>query len=163
LSRYKPPMQVLPALGLCLKHYGVLLMWALTAVAMKLDDLRDPFVADRPLGYPNYGHNNGDHAFIAGIAAITVELIILYLILRPWSYQRSWRRSLGALMVAVPWLGVSVFMTFHAGGIIAVHATWMLAVVILLLFTTFISAIAAANQRVMNPSVVLPVAKVLRS
>jgi hypothetical protein len=147
---------------LVIKHFGLVIMWVLTIVAMKLDDLNDPFDSQR-LAHPN-GHN-GAGAFIAGVVWISIELVVLQLILRPWSYQRSWGRSLCALMVSIPWLGFSVLMMMHGGGIVRLHALWILVIAVAMLTVTFFSAIAADRHRedALKSPLVVPAATVMRA
>ena len=67
-------------------------------------------------------------------------LVIVSAILRPWTYRRNWGRALGALALLVPWTGLSIVMTMHAGGIVALHALWLMLVAVIV-FVALLSAI----------------------
>jgi hypothetical protein len=54
------------------------------------------------------------------------ELGVLVAILRPWSYQKSWGRALGALGACLPLTFFALLLTMHAGSVASVHALWML-------------------------------------
>jgi hypothetical protein len=148
--------------GRFLKHYGLLLLWGLTAIAMKIKGLLHPFDSTQ---LDDFGDPTGipQGAVFYGIGITTFAVALLYLILRPWSYQRSWKRALCALMVSVPWC---VWVTFLASvmgraGILGLHAVWMWIVVMLLLVLTIISAAASADDRLLHPPIVVPTAKVV--
>jgi len=106
------------------------LFWLLTAVLMSLNYSADPYSPSLE-GASRYGHNH-DGALTAGLSLTLVELFVVYAILRPSSYQRSWIRSVVALVVFVPWTACSVLMTMHAGGVIGLHCLWVVPLVLLL-------------------------------
>lgn len=118
-----------PGPGWALRVAGLACLWLAVVVMMVRDDLRDPFNAALE-GTARYGHNH-EHALVEGILWTLSELVLLYAILRPWSYRRSWGRALGALALLVPWTGLSMVMTMHAGGIVALHFLWLLLVTLL--------------------------------
>jgi hypothetical protein len=148
--------------GRFLKHYGLLLLWALTVVAMKLDDIRDPFDPANPVGHRLPRHN-GEYELFGGVFYATAMLGILYAILRPRSYCRSWKRSLSALVIVLPWFGTNMLAAmFGVGaGIVGWHLAWVLAIVVVLTAATIISTRAAANHRLLHPPIVVPTAKVV--
>lgn len=114
--------------------------WALTAVMMVRDWLDDPY--DPQLeGTRRYGHNSED-ALPNGLVLTLVELAILVAILRPWSYDRSWGRALGAVALLAPWTMLSMLMTMHAGGIAFVHFAWTFVVLVGLVVALVVSAIS---------------------
>jgi hypothetical protein len=76
-----------------------------------------------------YGHNQFG-ALANGIMLTVLELVVLLAILRPWSYDRSWGRSLVAALLLLPVTAFSMLMTMHAGGIITLHFLWTLAALI---------------------------------
>ena len=83
-------------------------------------------------GAARYGHNHSG-ALGEGLAACFIELVLLVALLRPWSFDRSWGRALGALALTLPWTVFSMVITMHAGGIVAIHFLWLCFVVVLLL------------------------------
>ena len=79
--------------------------------------------------------------------ASAIELAVLYLVLRPWSYHASWRRSLWGLVMFVPWLGYLLLVSVHLDGILALHILWVALIVGLLLVlfgTGLLSALIGA-------------------
>ncbi|MGL4768165.1 MAG: ADP-ribosylglycohydrolase family protein [Formosimonas sp.] len=106
------------------RNYGLLLLGILFIGMMWRDYLNDPFDPTRG-GTNSYGHNS-DGVFSSLSVAVGLELLVAYAIVRPWSYRRSWGRALCALCLAVPWTMLSLLVTMHAGGVVALHALWML-------------------------------------
>ena len=133
-----------------LRTFGLAALWTLTAATMVWSDLSDPF--DPTLeGTHRYGHNP-EGALRDGLLASLVELAVLYLILRPWNpAERSWPRVLAALVPLLPWTLFSMLVTMHAGGIVAVHFFWLLAVVLVLVTSLAFSAMAAIERRLRLP------------
>lgn len=128
-----------------LRTWALPLLWAAFAVLMMRDYHSDPH--DPGLtGTDAYGHNH-DGALLQGLLYITIELVASLLIIRPWSYQRSWKRATLALAVAVPWTLVSIAMMMHAGGVIALHGLWMLALTSIFTVLATAGAIAALVER----------------
>jgi hypothetical protein len=108
------------------------------------DYLIDPYDPSRT-GTSAYGHNH-QHALAHGLGVTLVELAVVYFILRPWSYRRSWLRPLGALVLYLPWTAFSMLMTMHAGGVFILHFLWLLAVVLILTVCSVWSGVAALRQ-----------------
>ncbi len=62
------------------------------------------------------------------IAITAFEALILYAIIRPGTYHRSWKRSGAALLLCLPWL-LSCFVTLmHQPPYVLLHFVWALAV-----------------------------------
>ena len=105
----------------------------------------DSYIRDPPdpslIGTAAYGHNSEGSLLTMGIAS-AVELAILYAIVRPWSFHRSIGRLALAVALLVPWAFVSVVITMHAGGVVAIHLLWvwsaLVALFIALLVTTYL-------------------------
>ena len=74
-----------------------------------------------------YGHNH-EGALPQMAALALAELAVLYLVLAPGSAVRSVWRAVVALLMFAPWTLFSLFMTMHAGGIVGLHALWLLVV-----------------------------------
>ena len=101
-------------------------LFVATLALMYLDWQGDPF--DPTLeGTRRYGHNDegvlGDMALLA-----SAELVVLYLVLGPGSAGRGVGRAIAALLLFAPWTLFSMFMTMHAGGIVALHWLWLMVV-----------------------------------
>jgi hypothetical protein len=120
-------------------------VWLVTAVWMVTDYVADPYVAGRT-GTRAYFHNH-DGALAQGLGASVVELAVLMLILRPWSYRRSWARAALALTVFLPWATLSTLSLMHVGGVLVVHAIWLVCVVLVLAACAVWSGAAAFRTR----------------
>ena len=67
------------------------------------------------------------------VALLTsVEMLILYAVLRPWSYERSIARAALASVVFVPWCAVSAAIATRSGRFMLLHSLWIGAVSMLL-------------------------------
>ena len=78
-----------------------------------------------------YGHNHAGDLNVV-LMTMAVEITVLFLILRPLSYNLSWGRVLLALILAVPLALLSLISTMHAGFVIFTHAMWCLIMVVML-------------------------------
>lgn len=87
-------------------------------------------------------------AVLAAIAITAVEALVLYAIIRPKTYLRSWQRPAGALLLFFPWLLVCAVLLMHQPAYVWAHFLWVL-LVNLILGAMCIYAIVA---RVMQPS-----------
>ena len=112
------------------KSYGLVLLWLVTALLMVRDDANDPYNPSLE-GTARYGHNH-QGALWQTLLLTVVELAVLYAILRPWSYRRSWGRAVAALALFLPMAAFSTLMTMHAGGIVSLHLLWLVAVLVVL-------------------------------
>jgi hypothetical protein len=98
-------------------------LWVATASMMVHDWASDPY--DPVLtGTDRYGHNH-ESALVDGLVGTLIELAVLIAILRPWSYDRSWGRSLVAAALLAPWTAISMVLSMHQGGIVALHFMWV--------------------------------------
>jgi len=99
--------------------------WAATAILALRDDALDPYDPSL-VGTAQYGHNSeGILAFVLPLTV--VELAVALAILRPASYHASWLRAGAAFLVFAAWSLVSLMATMHAGGVMALHALWVMA------------------------------------
>ena len=63
-----------------------------------------------------------------GLPRVTVEVLVLYLVLRPSTFLWSWGRVLIAIALFVPWFFYSIQYIMHAPGWVFAHAYWLMAV-----------------------------------
>ncbi|MBL9105340.1 MAG: hypothetical protein JNL82_30655 [Myxococcales bacterium] len=97
-------------------------LFAATAGLMVHDHLSDPH--DPTLtGTDRYGHN-AEGALLHMLAWSFGELLAVYVVLAPGSDRVA--RALFALALFLPWSFFSLLMVMHQGGIVALHALWML-------------------------------------
>lgn len=121
----KRPGDRRPSPAQALRLGGLACLWLAVALLMVRSALGDPFDPAR-VGTAAYGHNH-EGALLEGLVWTFTELVIVYAILRPWSYDRSLGRALAALALLAPWTAFSLLMTMHAGGIVALHFLWLAA------------------------------------
>ncbi len=109
---------------------------------MVRDYLGDPYDPSL-VGSAAYGHNAGG-ALSLGLGWSFVEMLLMMIILRPWTYRRSWKRAALAVALAVPWCFASMVFTMHGGGVVALHFLWVLALSAIAMVLAIAGAIAAA-------------------
>jgi hypothetical protein len=78
-----------------------------------------------------------------GLPRVTVEIIVLYIILRPSSFRWSWGRVLLAVAIFVPWFFYSIQYIVHSPGWVIAHAYWLMAVILILAIVFVVSAVGA--------------------
>ena len=114
------------------KNFGLLVLWFVTTYWMFQLNLADTFNPSLAGTTAIYGHSGPDDLKNMIILS-AIELVVLYLILRPWSYQRSWSRSFMALLLFAPWTVLSMIVSMHTGSILTLHWLWLLVLDIVLL------------------------------
>ena len=93
----------------------------------------------------HYGYDwPGDLSSTIRMAA--VEIVVLYGILRPWSYDRSWRRAAAAWLLLLPWSLLMLAVIMHAGHTQAGHTLWLVLMEISLFVTTVVSLVAGQRE-----------------
>ena len=65
--------------------------------------------------------------------ALAVETVLVYALLRPWSYDRRSTRSILAVALALPWTVVQTQSIRDAGGVVQLHVLWLVMLDALLL------------------------------
>ncbi|MFN8454160.1 MAG: hypothetical protein U0401_05710 [Anaerolineae bacterium] len=126
------------------RNFSLLLYGILIVVFMYLNYRHDP---PNPAltGTATYGRNV-EGEFEQNLNGTGAELVILYLILRPWSYRHSWGRSLAALILFFPWTGLHL-INMHAGGTTTIHGLGLLLLETILLGMTLVSGFQAIRNR----------------
>lgn len=77
---------------------------------------------------------------------LSVEVLVLYLILRPWSYCASWGRAAVAFLLFAGWTVLGGIGTMHSGRIGTFHWAWLFLVTMGLLGATLVSASVATQS-----------------
>jgi Ca2+/Na+ antiporter len=85
---------------------------------------------------------------LSAIAITAVEALVLYAIIRPKTYLRSWKRSAAALLLFSSELLVCAVLLMHQPGYVFAHFLWVLAVNVVLGAMCIYSIVA----RVVQPS-----------
>jgi hypothetical protein len=86
-----------------------------------------------------------------------VELLVLALVLRVWSYRHAPGRAALALALCLPWAVLSSAVCMHCGPIGGAHAVWLLLVAAGLFVALVVSAVATVRSR-RTPSPAEPIA-----
>jgi hypothetical protein len=84
------------------------------------------------------------------VAAVSIECFLLWAVLRPATYQRSWGRALLATLILASCLSYFGFIAMHAPTALLFHIYWlvaMLAAVVGLLFTSAAADIISRRKR----------------
>jgi hypothetical protein len=119
---------------------GLAVLYGMLLMALR----RDPYVVDEARrGYHQNWPGDVSHELTFGVA----ELVVLALILRPWSYRRSWGRALFALAIFIPWTLFFAIVGIHAGSVNGAHLFWLVGVVLFLLLQLGISSAEALRLR----------------
>ena len=77
----------------------------------------------------------------------SAEVLILAVVIRPWSYHRSWTRALGALGLLTPWLAAWMFLGMYSGPTTGVHYMILVLFWLCLLVATVVSFIGTIPAR----------------
>jgi hypothetical protein len=133
-----------------IRVYGLLALAVVVFALMVRDGINDP----GPSGLEGDLVNRHNHpgALLTWGLWLAGEVAVLYLVLRPWSYRRSWGRALLALVLCAPPLLLALLVLIHSGGIMAWHAMWLLAVFVTLLTCLVVSSAGAWTHRRRGPA-----------
>jgi hypothetical protein len=97
-------------------------------------------------GTEAYGHTQPGE--LSHILAITAgEMLVFLVLLRPWSYHRSWLRAVGALLVLTPWLLLWGVLGLHAGPTTHTHTLLLGLLWFGLAVTSVVSGVAVIRMR----------------
>jgi hypothetical protein len=97
--------------------------WGFTATRMVLSARYDHGPTGLAGDLPNWHNRPGE--LWSYLALTLVEGAALLAILRPRSYEHSWRRAMVAGTVITPWLLLFGAMMIHSGGIMVMHFVWL--------------------------------------
>jgi hypothetical protein len=126
-----------------LKKYWIPALWLLSLPlycwAGSGSDSYATDVLHRNPSYPTGG-------VLTFIAITTVESLVLYAILRPGTYLRSWGRCAAALILFLPWLAISALLLVHQPFYVYMHFFWLLLVNVILAALCLYSLVARLIQ-----------------
>ena len=118
---------------------GLLTLWVLGATMIRRGGTQP--------GYYDYSSQvDSSYPLLPVFLFPLVELLAVWLILRPATYQRSWGRSAAALSLFAPWAFFCIGFVMHGPGYHAAHAIWVLALVVVLAITFLVSSAAALSH-----------------
>jgi hypothetical protein len=84
------------------------------------------------------------------IAIMTIEAAVLLAIIRPWSYDKSWIRSVVSFFVFLSFSFIFLFTLMHAPAHVLYHFLWLVVISIALLVCSIWSGISALRNRIYN-------------
>lgn len=76
------------------------------------------------------------------LVSIALETVVLALVLRPWSWQRSWRRAVTAFALFTPWLGFWHALSLGSGPVTGTHVLVLLVLWLGLALLAALSSVA---------------------
>ena len=86
-------------------------------------------------------------AFSRNIRVGGVEIVVLYAILRPWSYRQSVEPAVCAWAVFTPWTLVYTGISIPQGPVATVHVEWQMAVCTALFLTACVSTVSRRRMK----------------
>lgn len=90
----------------------------------------------------HYGANwPGDLPRLLFLASI--EVALLYAILRPATFRASWGRALWAVMLLVPYTAITTVVAMHGGPIIGAHLLWLTGLTLAMCVVLVVAAASA--------------------
>ena len=81
------------------------------------------------------------------LAQLTIEVMVLYALLRPHSYAGSWKRPVAAFLLFAAWVTMGGAATMHTGRAYDYHWFWLVLVTLGLFATLIVSASVAVRHR----------------
>jgi hypothetical protein len=126
------------------KKYWIHGLWLLSLPAYGWSGMSPDTYANAALRiYPSYPVRG----VLAFIAVTTVELLVLYAIIRPSSYSRSWKRAAAGLLLFFPWLVVCAILLMHQPPYVFLHFLLLLLVNVILGGLCLFSMVSALTRQ----------------
>ena len=126
-----------------LRYFGILSLWGIFVCFIIYAYFVFPYDSTE---YDSQRHpGTGTLHYV--LILMVLELVVLLFILRPHSYNKNLMRAVSAIFVFFPWAVFSAMVTTLAGGIIDIHAFWLLALSIVLTITLCWSIISSLSSR----------------
>jgi hypothetical protein len=130
------------------RNYGLLILWLVAAFLLYSWYQSDYQLEHSIAGLPRERNYDVPYRMTDGklvlltLAIMTAELIILYLILRPWSYRHSSKHLLIALTLFMTLMLFSSLRVFGTNNYVMFHWLWLLTVNCVLIVCGIISGIS---------------------
>jgi hypothetical protein len=121
---------------------GLFLAWLIAVGLMAIGFMLDRNVDSQHLmeSAPELSRLSAKATLFTSVQFSLVELLVLYAILRPWTFTaRTWYRALAALILFAPCAALLLLIGPGGSLPLAVHGLWVLAIVLTLFFTTIAS------------------------
>lgn len=137
-----------------LGRYTAAIVYLFFAFLMLKDWIEDnPSLQNKPIEEHNsaihitqsYGYNQEGDLW-TGLLLLSVELIVFYWIIKPWSFDKSYERVAIAVSLFLLWAFVSLIMSMHAGRIFMLHFLWVFSLIIIALSFLFKKSVPTKNK-----------------
>jgi len=119
------------------KTYSFIVLWLVNLVWMYQSYLSAPPIRAVRANSDilTYGRNL-EGEFQGNVVLSLIEIAILHLIIRPWSFNQSVGRVLVALVLLLPWAVLLAFVNLHTGQISKIHWVWLflVSVIVIVIF-----------------------------
>lgn len=122
------------------RHFGLLGLWLAAASFIYFNYQREQSI---PQPHVHYFANDNSNSVLFVLMVMMIEIMMMYLILRPWSYQRSAARALVALVLSLPWTLFSMAVSMHASSAVFLHWMWLVVIDCVIVICGVVSGIAA--------------------
>jgi hypothetical protein len=137
------------------RNYGLLILWLAAVLLLYSWYQSDYRIEQSTSNLPRERNYDAPYRMtnlklvLLTFAVMTAELIILYLVLRPWSYALSIGRLLLASALFMVLLALSSMTVFGASNYVVFHGLWLLIVNCILVVCLVITggSIAAEKRR----------------
>ncbi|HEX8174642.1 MAG TPA: hypothetical protein VF543_05945 [Pyrinomonadaceae bacterium] len=138
------------------RNYGLLILW-LAATFLLYSWYQSDYQIEQNIIGLSREHNYDEPyrmtnwvSVLLMVAVLTSELVILYLILRPWSYHGSIGRILLAMALFIMLLSLSLGEVFGISNYAVFHELWLLIVNCVLVLCILISGISMLVMKERN-------------
>lgn len=105
-----------------IRNFGLLGLWLAATLFLYFNFRREQA---NPLPHKHHFAEDSADSVLSVIVVMLIEVVVLYLILRPPSYRNSFARPLTALLLFLPWTLVSMMVSMHAGSAVFLHWMWL--------------------------------------
>jgi hypothetical protein len=135
------------------RNYGLLILWLAAALLLYSWHQSDHQIEQSIINLPRERNYDAPYRMtdlklvLLTFAVMTAEIIILYLILRPWSYPRSIGRLLLASALFMVLLILSSMTVFGASNYVVFYRLWLLVVSSILVAYSIILGISIAAEK----------------
>ncbi|WP_143780513.1 hypothetical protein [Leptolyngbya sp. 'hensonii'] len=106
-----------------IRTYSLLCLWG---IAVSLVIVNYQPTASTAAGEPlTYYASDTSLTVVSVLGMMSIELIVLYLMLKLWQHPRSAWGSLGALLLFIPWAMLASVFAMHGNNAVFLHALWL--------------------------------------
>ncbi len=127
-----------------IRNFGLPGLWLVAALFLYFNFRREQ---SRTQPHGHYYADDSADSVLFVIAVMLVEVVVLYVILRPPSYRNSFARPVVALLLFLPWTLLSMVVSMHAGSAVFLHWMWLFVLDCALVVCAIVSGVGAIMVR----------------